>query len=123
VALCSNLFWSSELRLDGKSLKDGQKVNECLRKCLKIASQCVDTNAQFELHVEILNYYLYFYKAKNEQITLDMLNELISKIKQDSTTMDKSAESHMILNQFERTSVYLKENSSEQSDCFYGVNL
>ena len=51
-------------------MKDGQKVNECLRKCLKIASQCVDTNAQFELHVEILNYYMFFYEAKNDQVSI-----------------------------------------------------
>ena len=41
---------------------------ECLRKCLKIAVQCVDTNAQFELHVEILNYFILYYRAKNEQV-------------------------------------------------------
>lgn len=52
-----------------------------------------------------------------------MLNELVSKIKQDRTSIEKSSENQMILNQFERTLVYIKENSSEQSSFFYGVNL
>ena len=57
VALCTNLFWNCKARKqDGVSLRDAQKVNDCLKKCLKIAAQCVDPNAQFELHVEILNY-------------------------------------------------------------------
>lgn len=55
-------------------LKDGKKVNECLRKCLKIAAQCVDTNAQFELHVEILNYYMYYFEAKNDQVNCQIHN-------------------------------------------------
>jgi vacuolar protein sorting-associated protein 35 len=69
VGLCSNLFWNCQDRADGTSLKDGKKVNECLRKCLKIAAQCVDINAQFELHVEILNYYMYYFGAKNDQVS------------------------------------------------------
>lgn len=71
VALCTNLFWNCASRKDGVSLRDGQKVNECLRKCLKIAAQCVDTNAQFELHVEILNYYILYFEAKNENVSLN----------------------------------------------------
>lgn len=39
-----------------------------MRKCLKIAAQCVDLNAQFELHVEILNYFLFYFEAKNENV-------------------------------------------------------
>jgi vacuolar protein sorting-associated protein 35 len=71
VALCSNLFWNCKPRKsDGASLRDGQKVNECLRKCLKIAAQCVDTNAQFELNVEILNYYVSYFEARNENVSL-----------------------------------------------------
>lgn len=71
VAICANLFWNAGIRKqDGVSLRDGQKVNECLKKCLKIAAQCVDPNAQFELHVEILNYFIYYFAAKNENVKL-----------------------------------------------------
>ena len=30
----------------------------------------MDTNAQFELHVEILNYYMFFFEAKNDQVSV-----------------------------------------------------
>jgi vacuolar protein sorting-associated protein 35 len=50
-------------------LRDGKRVSECLKRCLKIAGQCVDTNAQLELNVDILNYFVYFYEAKNENVT------------------------------------------------------
>ena len=52
-----------------------------------------------------------------------MLNELLAKIKQDSNGMDKSAESQMILSQFERTLTYIKNNSTAKTDSFYGINL
>lgn len=95
VALCSNLFWNCKQRKDGVSvielnflshlttlnnsigtfyrfkLRDNQKVIDCLKKCLKIAAQCVDLNAQFELHVEILNYFLFYFEAKNENVRND----------------------------------------------------
>lgn len=123
VGLCSNMFWNCKPRADGTSLKDGKKVNECLRKCLKIAAQCVDTNAQFELHVEILNYYMYFFEAKNDQITLEMLGELIAKIKQDVADVDKNSEKQMLVEHFNRTMDYLKKESKSESSCFYGIAL
>ena len=52
-----------------------------------------------------------------------MLNELLTKVRQDSSSMDKSAESQMILSQFERTLAYIKTNSASKTDFFYGLNL
>jgi len=123
VALCTNLFWNCKSRKDGISLRDGQKVIECLRKCLKIAAQCVDLNAQFELHVEILNWFLHYFEAKNEHITLDILNELIAKIKQDLANLDKNSESQMIIEHFNRTIEYIREKSQDVSSCYYGIKL
>lgn len=48
-----------------------------------------------------------------------MINELIAKIKQDMGNLEKSAESQMIIEQFNRTLEYLKE----KSDTFQGVSL
>ena len=123
VALCSNLFWNCKPRKNGTSLKDGQKVNECLKKCLKIAAQCVDTNAQFELNIEILNYFLSFFEAKNEHITLEMISELIGKIKQDMSGLEKSSESQMIIDQFNRTLEHLKEKAQSETSVFHGLHL
>jgi len=52
-----------------------------------------------------------------------MLNELVSKIKQDISNVDKTSESQMIIDQFNRTLAYLKEKSRSESSPFYGINL
>lgn len=123
VAMSSNLFWNCKSRKDGISLKDGQKVTDCLRKCLKIAAQCVDTNAQFELHVEILNYYMFYFEAKLNQINHDMLSELVNKIKQDLPNVEKNAETQMIIDHFNRTLNYIKQKASNESSCYHGLQL
>lgn len=123
VGLCSNLFWNCEDRADGTSLKDGKKVNECLRKCLKIAAQCVDTMAQFELHVEILSYYMYYFEAKNDQITLQMLGELIAKIKEDLAEVSDNSEKQMLVDKFNRTMEYLKKQSQLEDGLYHGIAL
>jgi hypothetical protein len=94
-------------------------VNACLKKCLKIAGQCVDTDAQFELNVEILNYYMSYIEAGNDQITLTMLNELISKIRDNID----STENQLIVDNFNRTINYLKGKAASESSCFHGVKL
>lgn len=83
----------------------------------------MDTNAQFELHVEILNYFMLYMEAKNESITLNMLNELIAKMKQDMANLDNTSESQMIIDNFNRTLDYLKEKSTNSSSPFQGVEL
>ncbi len=83
----------------------------------------MDTNAQFELHVEILNYFMLYIETKNESITLNMLNELIAKMKQDMGNLDNTSESQMIIDNFKRTMDYLKEKSSISSSPFQGVDL
>lgn len=45
-------------------MRDGSKVAECLKKAVRIASNCMDKVVQLQLLVEILNsYVLYFEKG------------------------------------------------------------
>ena len=48
-----------------------------------------------------------------------MLNELIAKIKQDITTVDKNSETQMIIDYFNRTIAHIKA----KSDVFEGIDL
>lgn len=123
VALCSNLFWNCKDRADGTSLKDGKKVNECLKKCLKIAAQCVDTSAQFELHIEILNYYMYYFESKNNHVTLEMLSEIIAKIKYDVEDVERNTEKEILVEHFNRTITHLKKESIDETNRYYGIVL
>lgn len=53
---------------------------DCLKKGVKIASQCMDGGTKVQLYVELLNKYLYFYEKGVRTITEGMLQELINKI-------------------------------------------
>ena len=46
---------------------------DCLKKGVKIASQCMDAATKVQLFVELLNKYVYFYDKGVEAITVDML--------------------------------------------------
>ena len=49
-------------------MRDGKRVVECLKKGVRIASQCMDISVQVQLFVELLNHYIYFYEKGNDQV-------------------------------------------------------
>nr|CAG4639773.1 EOG090X00QE [Daphnia pulex]SVE84696.1 EOG090X00QE [Daphnia pulex] len=84
LILVSNLFWSSTTKeLEGKPMRDGKKVLECLRKAGKVATECLDPGVQAQLIVELVNAYVHFFHQGNQHITVTHINELISKVRQD----------------------------------------
>nr|SVE80575.1 EOG090X00QE [Daphnia magna] len=84
LILVSNLFWSSTTKeLEGKPMRDGKKVLECLRKAGKVATECLDPGVQAQLIVELVNVYVHFFHQGNQHITVTHINELISKVRQD----------------------------------------
>jgi len=89
VSLCSHLFWAG--REGSEGLRNGQRVLECLQKSLKIADACVDTQAQLQLFVEILNEYLFFFKNNVEQVTADYISLLISLIETKFSGMETTS--------------------------------
>lgn len=52
-------------------MQDGNKVLDCLKKGIRIASQCMDTSVQVQLYVELLNHYIYFYEKENSSVSND----------------------------------------------------
>lgn len=57
------------------------------------------------------------------QITLEMLAELVAKIKQDLDDVDKTSEKQMLIDHFNRTLEYLKTNSESETSPFHGISL
>lgn len=51
-------------------MQDGNKVLDCLKKGIRIASQCMDTSVQVQLYVELLNHYIYFYEKGNTAVRM-----------------------------------------------------
>lgn len=54
-------------------VRDGQRVLECLRKAIKIASQCMEDVVQITLYVHILADYFYFYEENCDSVLFVLL--------------------------------------------------
>jgi hypothetical protein len=52
-----------------------------------------------------------------------MLNEIITKIKQDVSNVEKNSEKQMLIDHFNRTMEYIRIKSQSQSSCFNGITL
>eukprot|EP01080_Neovahlkampfia_damariscottae_P010446 gene10446-2968_t len=72
-ALCSILFFPK------KSEVSTEKSLECLKWSLGIIKSCME-NEQIPLFVEVLNIYLYHFNLKNDHLSADLINKIISII-------------------------------------------
>lgn len=57
-------------------MRDEKRTLECLKKGVRIASQCLDTGVQVQIYVELLNHYLFYFERGNSLITVAMLNQV-----------------------------------------------
>lgn len=57
-------------------MRDEKRTLECLKKGVRIASQCLDTGVQVQIYVELLNHYLFYFERGNSLITVVMLNQV-----------------------------------------------
>lgn len=107
VCTCSHLFWSGKNN-KGEEIRDGKRVLECLKKGVRIASQCMDMSVQVQLFIELLNHYIYYFEKKNEHITVDMLNQLIGKIRDELANLESNEETEQISKHFTNTLFHLR---------------
>merc|ERR1712223_436873 len=110
VQVCSHLFWSGKTKTNnGEELKDEKRVLDCLKKGVKIASQCMDSGTKAQLYVELLNKYVYFYEKFHSLITEEILQELINRIQSELSNLEGgSDEADQINKHFENTILHLK---------------
>ncbi|XP_030831126.1 vacuolar protein sorting-associated protein 35 [Strongylocentrotus purpuratus] len=126
VGVCSHLFWSGRsTESNGEEIHDGKRVAECLKKALRIANQCMDPTVQVQLFVEILNRYIYFYERGNDQITIQVLNQLLDKIREDMPNLEDNDETEQITKHYNNTIDHLrnKQESAEEGPSFEGLAL
>ncbi|XP_074645707.1 vacuolar protein sorting-associated protein 35-like [Tubulanus polymorphus] len=117
VSVCSHLFWSGKsTEGDSAEMHDGKRVMECLKKGLRIANQCMDNSVQVQLFVEILNHYIYFYEKGNDQVTIQVLNQLISKIREELPNLEANEESEQINKHFHNTVEHLRNRMESSSE-------
>ncbi|XP_064640905.1 vacuolar protein sorting-associated protein 35-like [Lineus longissimus] len=127
VCVCSHLFWSGKTReSDGEEVHDGKRVMECLKKGLRIANQCMDNSVQVQLFVEILNHYIYFYEKGNDQVTIQVLNQLIGKIREELPNLEANEETEQINKHFQNTIEHLRnrmESPEGEGPSYDGLTL
>lgn len=123
VATCSHLFWSGKTAAsaelaaaEGGELRDGKRVLECLKKGVRIAKQCMDLSVQVQLFVELLNHYVFFFEKGNEQADVQIINQLIAKIKEELPNLEVSDEAEQINKHFTNTLEHLKGRISDTLD-------
>jgi len=110
VQVCSHLFWSGKTKgEEGKELRDEKRVMDCLKKGVKIASQCMDSGTKAQLYVELLNKYVYFYSHGHAGIKIEVLQEILDRIKEELPNLEAgSDEADQINKHFENTVTHLK---------------
>nr|CAD7601729.1 unnamed protein product [Timema genevievae] len=127
VATCSHLFWSGKsLASGGEEMHDGKRVLECLKKGVRIANQCMDPSVQVQLFVELLNHYIYFYEKGNDQVTVQLLNQLISKIREEVPNLEANEETEQINKHFTNTLEHLRnriESPESEGPSYDGMVL
>ncbi|XP_012265387.1 vacuolar protein sorting-associated protein 35 isoform X4 [Athalia rosae] len=118
VATCSHIFWSGKsLATGSKEMQDGNKVLDCLKKGIRIASQCMDTSVQVQLFVELLNHYIYFYEKGNSALSIQILNQVITKIWEELPNLEVSEETEQIQKHLANTLEHLRNRmESPESD-------
>lgn len=99
---------------------------ECLKKALKIAHQCMDPSLQVQLFIEILNRYVCFYERENDAVTVQVLNQLIQKIREDLPNLEASEETEQINKHFQNTLEHLRlqrESPESEGPAYEGLVL
>uniref|UniRef100_A0AAR2KQI8 Vacuolar protein sorting-associated protein 35 n=1 Tax=Pygocentrus nattereri TaxID=42514 RepID=A0AAR2KQI8_PYGNA len=127
VSICAHLFWSGRnTDKNGEEIRDGKRVMECLKKALKIANQCMDPSLQVQLFIEILNRYVCFYERENDAVTVQVLNQLIQKIREDLPNLEASEETEQINKHFHNTLEHLRlqrESPESEGPAYEGLVL
>uniref|UniRef100_A0A915PJP0 Glucuronosyltransferase n=1 Tax=Setaria digitata TaxID=48799 RepID=A0A915PJP0_9BILA len=86
-------------------------VVNCLKKALRVASQCMDPIVQVQLYITVFNHYLYFYEAGCDKATVDLLNQVIGKIRELVMQLEPSSEAEQITTYFNVIlSIYISPN-------------
>ena len=108
VQMCSHLFWKKTLSEEARG-----NTEDCLKRSLKYADKS-PAPAQYELYVESLNRYLYYFAAKMPSIEVNKINSLVDMC---DKTRGAAAEDGGVAAQFEKnTKVYMKHRAQNDDE-------
>lgn len=73
-----------------------------------------------------MNHYIYFFEKGNDQIDVDILNQLIKKVRDELANLESSDEADQITKHFNNTLLHLKmrtESPDTDRDAYRGIKL
>ena len=78
---------------------------------------------QVQLFTELLNYYLFFLQKGNDQVTVELVNQVIQKIKEELPNLEKSEESEQINKHFINTLNHVRVKSATDASLYNGIEI
>uniref|UniRef100_A0A8R1XNJ2 Vacuolar protein sorting-associated protein 35 n=1 Tax=Onchocerca volvulus TaxID=6282 RepID=A0A8R1XNJ2_ONCVO len=123
ICLVAHLFWNGHTADKDLPLKASVQVMNCLKKALRVASQCMDPVVQVQLYITVFSHYLYFFEAGCDQITIDILNQVIGKIRELIVQLEPSSEAEQITTYFNLTIAHIRNlmESGDSSVSYDGI--
>ncbi|XP_060807154.1 vacuolar protein sorting-associated protein 35 [Amyelois transitella] len=115
VALCAHLFWKGVKDGNQWPLNDANRALDCLKKAARVAQQCMDGGVQAQLLAELLGRYALLRERGNASLTVNLIETVIQKIREELANLDQSEEVEQITKHFHNTLQHLK-NRMENPD-------
>ncbi|VDK27598.1 unnamed protein product [Gongylonema pulchrum] len=117
------LFWDGRTAERQSPMRDSEQVLSCLKKALRVASQCMDPIVQVHHYITVFNHYLYFYEAGCDRITIDMLNQVTARIRESVIQLEPSNEAEQITTYFNLTIAHIRNvmESKEHDVSYEGI--
>ena len=84
-----------------------KRVLDCLKKGVKIASQCMDSATKAQLYVELLNKYIFFAEKGHTGVTEEIIQELVNRVREELPNIEAD-ETEQITKHFENTLAHIK---------------
>ena len=109
----ANVFWSGTVLNAEGELRDGKRVMDCLKKALRVASQCMDNLVKIQLYVEVADAYAIFQARGVDLVTDDTIIQMLQKIQEELPSLDVSDESVHINKFFQNSLDQLKKLKPE----------
>ncbi len=81
---------------------------DCLKKGVKIASQCMDPGTKVQLLVELVNKYMYFYEKGLTAVGDSTLQELLDRIAEELPSLEAGDEADQVNQHLNNTVLLIK---------------
>ncbi|XP_039269213.1 vacuolar protein sorting-associated protein 35-like [Styela clava] len=124
VAHVSHLFWSGKTIESGENkLNDGHRVIECLKKAVRTTNQCMETAVQLQLFIEIFDKYIYFYEKGCTAISIEILNQLLAKIRENLPSIEETEEYDVIHMHYNNTLKHIRDQMESGTSSYEGIDI